>query len=385
MLYDLVPLPIRYRDNSEISSIIPIFRGSDTLDDLEWIGWEMEPGLIQRLGCRKYKTVEIYGKDTIERTFVSKEPLDLNKPWWTSTEQIMPIYQKTFRSSDLNTIQTIKYLNGITGMLQLTGVQVCNTKTIHTEILQSIQTSIYQNPKCDAVLMDRDHPLHHITVGDDEKNLDNYIRVQEMRHDPDEMLEMRCSVDWIPAVKDDPYLERFIHADQLTLNEIHLARSLDYGVSMCSIIQAITHPLFDPKEEDVLYGEEDPNKRWPFLRVLILLQTIPATDYNISLTLKNNQVIQQQIEYYNRYKGYGYPNESPDQRYYTDMLFEAFARWKWSHLLQHIREDHPVTKITIQRNWLDEAYILIEYEDGTQQKYYIDFTMYQIASISIMS
>ena len=385
MLYDLVPLPIRYRRNSEISSIIPVFHGVSTMDDLDWVGWRLEPDSVQQIGCHKYKTVEIYGQDTIERTFITHEPLDLKKPWWTSTEQIMPVYQKTFRSNNLDTIQTVKYLNGITGMLQLTGVQVCNTKTIHTEILRAVQTSIYQNPKCDAVFMDRDHPLHHISIGDDEKNLDTYIQTKAMHSDPSDLLEMRYCVDWLPEVKEDPYLERFIHADQLTLNEIHLIRSLDYGIPMCSIVQSTICPLFDPTETDVSYGEDDINKRWPFLRVLILLQTIPATDYTISISLKNNRVVDQHAEYYNRYKGYGYPNQSSDQRYYTDMLFEAFARWKWSHLLEHTKADHPVAKLTIQRNWLDEVYILIEYEDGTQQKYYIDFTMYQLASISIMS
>ena len=386
MLYDLIPLPIRYRKGSEITSIIPIFNGSMQMDDVDWVGWKLEPDVIQQVGCHKYKTVEIYGNDTIERTFVSKEPLDINGSWWNSKDQIFPIYQRTFRSSNLDTIQTIKYLNGITGILQLTGMQVCNTETVHTRVLRYVQTSIYQNPKCNAVLMNRNHPLHHLVVGDDEKNLDVYTQVSAMRQDPREMLELKHCIDWLPVIKDDPYLERFLLADQLSLNEIHLIRGLDYGIPMCSVIQSTIHPLFDPTDDDVMYGEDDPDKRWSFLQMVIILQNIPATDYSIEITLKNNHVVDQRIECYNRYKGYGYPKTSSDQTYYTDILFEAFARWRWTHLIRHLKNDHQaVTKFTIQKNWMDEAYILIEYEDGEQQKYYIDFTMYQIGSISIMS
>ncbi len=384
MLYDIVPIPLRYREGSEIDNIIPIFSNEEELDEVEWVGWHLDVDAIIRCGCYKYKTVEISGYDTIERTFVTQQPIDLNGRWWESDEPIFPIMQKTFRSNDLNTIQTIKYLDGITGILQLTGVQVCNTKSMHTEILQAVQSSIYQDPRLERILRDQEHPIHKIIIGDDETNLDTYLQAITMKNDPQSMRTIEYVCNWLPEIRLDPWLKRFL-INGASLKEINLSRSIDFGTPMCSTISATIVPPFDPSDDDVIYQEENPDRKWAFLQMVVLLQTIAATDYSIHIKLTNNKITECKKEFYNRYKGFGYPCISQDQDYYASMLFEALARWHWSHLLTHTRVDHPVAEILIQRNWLDEAYIQIKYEDGEESRYYIDFTMFQIASISVMS
>ena len=68
MLYDIVPIPIRYREGGEIDNVIPIFSNEEMLDDVEWVGWYLDVDAIIRCGCYKYKTVEINGFKTGELT-----------------------------------------------------------------------------------------------------------------------------------------------------------------------------------------------------------------------------------------------------------------------------------------------------------------------------
>lgn len=382
MLYDLVPLPNRYESDATISSVVPIFGDSENMDDVHWYGWELDATSLLSSGCSKYKTVEICGRHVIERMFVTMEPIDLKKRWWTSDVKIQPIYQKTHTGTSLHDVQTIKFLDGITGFLQMSGIGLCCPRTIHSLILRAATNSLYWSPKVDQVSRNLNHIVHKCIFGDDATNVDILERVLGMRNDPHYVAELPYICDFIPECSVDPSTRLFLKED-ISLKDLKDIKAIDFGVPMCSVISSEIEPPFDPAGKDVKYGEEETDRRWAFLLLLHALDRVEATDYHLRITLEHNVCRESEYELYNRYVGIGSRISPKMDKYHIDEVFNAFARWYW-HDLTKPPMNNDVVSIDITKNWLDEAYIEIRHSDDIVDQYYIDFTMYAGGSLCVM-
>lgn len=382
MLYDLVPIPSRYQSDAKFSSVVPVFSDGERMDDIHWYGWDVDIVALMSAGFHKYKTVEVVGNNVIERMFITSEPIDLKKRWWTSDIQINGIYQKMHQGSSLANVKTVKFLNGITGVLQMTGIGLCCPRTIHSHILRAVCNSLYWNPKAEALMRNLDHIIHKCIFGHDSTNVDVLERVLGMRSDPRYVSELPYICDYIPEHEVDPFTKVFLQ-DDIKLKDLKTIRALDFGVPMCSVISAEIEPPFDPAGEGVKYGEEDVDRRWGFMTLVQALGMIEATDYHLHITLDKNIVSDHKYELYNRYKGIGSQQSATMDQYHIDEVFNAFARWYW-HDLTKPPMNNTVVEIDITKNWLDEAYIEIKHSDDFVDQYYIDFTVYAVASLCVM-
>lgn len=382
MLYDLVPIPNRYQTDAMVSSVVPVFGDEEKMDEIHWYGWDLDAVAMTSSGFHKYKTVELSGPYVIERMFVTKEPIDLKKRWWTSNQEIYPIYQNMHRGTSLDQIQTVKFLNGITGALQLSGIGICCPRTIHSHILRAVSNSLYWSEQAERFSKNLNHILHKCIFGDDVTNVDVLERVKGMRSDPRYVAELPYICDYIPEHQVDPSTRIFLQ-EEVTLEALHKIRALDFGCPMCSVISAEIEPPFDPAGENVKYCEAEPDRRWAFLAFVHAMERIEATDYHLKIKLDHNQVVDREYELYNRYKGIASKQSPENDQYHIDELFNSFARWYW-HDLTRPPMNTDVVEIDITKNWLDEAYVAIKHNDDLVDQYYIDFTMYAIGSLSVM-
>lgn len=389
MLYDIVPMPFRYQRPAEISSVVPVFRDEDGIDDVRCYGWDVDVVALKSCGLQKYKTVEISGNSVVERVFCTTEPIDLSKKWWTSDISVMPVVQRIYEGTELNGIKTAKFLHGITDVLRTTGIDLCCPRTIHDHILRTVTHSPYWTTEAQRILRNPDHIAHSCVFGDDVTNVDVLERVKSMRHDPDYLVELPYIREYIPDVKTDPFTRMF-SKENVNLTDLKSICALNFGVPMCSVMVASMELPFDITGSDVKYGESDPDKRWGFLMFLRAVEEIEATDFAVTLEIErkheagNPSVTKTVVnvsdsEMYNRYKGYGtvkYINP-----YHVDELLNMFSRWYWHDL--GISTRFEKLKIRITRNWLDEVFIEVD-RDGSVDRYYVDLTMYAIGSLGVM-
>ena len=140
MLYDIVPLPLRYRKGAEISSLVP-YIDNGSCDDMHSLGWEVSIDAITASGFSKYKTLDVIGNVVLERVFFTEKPIDLEKSWWTSTDTVYPLYQTGYGGSEATT--TVRYLAGSMAVLATQDDTPKAINSIHTHILCTLQKSVY--------------------------------------------------------------------------------------------------------------------------------------------------------------------------------------------------------------------------------------------------
>lgn len=374
MLYDIVPLPLRFRKGAELSSLVP-YIDNGSCDDMHSLGWEISIDAIMSSGFSKYKTLDVIGNIVLERVFFTEKPIDLSKSWWSSTDTVYPLYQTGYGGPTSDT--TVRYLAGSMAVLATQDDVPTAINSIHTCVLCALKKSVYWTDDITQMLKNPSLPIHQLVIGNERNNLNLLSDAKDLPQCPEYYMSKAVCGEWVPKVQIDPLTQTFL-SKTMCLNDLNKFKSKCFGIPMCSVLTVDIEQPFDPKEEDVLYGELDVDKRDGFLMLLSDIENVDATDYYIEMTFNNKKVVKTQGEFFNRYKGISSRFATVDGM--TEMII-GVQRWQWKSLNG---ETNSLKEVKIAKYWTDEVYITLVWEDGSSTKYYIDLVLYNSISRCVL-
>ena len=381
MLYDIVPIPMRYKNGDTISTVIPLFNydSDNQTDNINWLGTEIpiDDDICENIF--KYKTIELVNDKTIERMFFTTEEIDFKKPWWTSDMKIYPVYARSWSHINPDKIMINRYVNGINEMLGEIAPTPCNPCTIE-EKAKDIVKKVIPIPK------EKVQP--EIMNGDDFANvnmLSTAIDIYNNRRylSRNSIEELQRFFNSIPTIEknfdDDRYIDPTIK-----LCSLKTIKKQDFGIPMCSVIPACINPLFEDMD-NVCCGEDDQDLRASFLDICNKIEFLGCTDFGLKICYDSLKDINVWVEAYSRYMGYS-DRLTKNKMFMkqVDVIVQMLTKFMFKKLV--LNGKARIIGIKVQKSWTDEIFIETLYFENNKEKYlryYIDLAMYCLGSISL--
>lgn len=382
MLYDVIKIPLRLPEYTEINTTCPIFLHGDT-DDCSVFG-----RVFQIPKLRKYKSIEIYGTRTIERTLLSEEDLDFTKKWWTCTDRMIPISFKIYNHT-LKRCRICRYLDGIEEALGHTtwdGI----TNTIHKETLEAAAKLLYRQRQfktVDAiqqVLHNPVEPVHYLINGNDRVNIKKLSRLQEYLICGINRLDLTAQYidifpkNCLPNLYFEDLGNQIAIQEKPTWSQFGNIRVPTFGATGCQHLVDSIPQLFTV-DKTTVFNVEDIGKHesWDCHELLNELESMYYTDVSAYLEFDEQKVVKtNQVELGSRYLGYA----EKDEDYLTSSAqIKSLLQQCWLNTI-------PTTgpgKLRLYKNWAEEVFLEVTTGNHTK-RYYADLVMYNLGCLSLI-
>lgn len=381
MLYDIMPIPMRYEKGDTISTLLPLFNyDSDAqTDNINWLGTEIP---IDDDICKnifKYKTIELINDRTIERMFFTTEEIDFKKSWWTSDMKIYPVYARSWSHVDQNSIMINRYVNGIHEMLGEIAQTPCNVCTIEEkakDIVKKVIPIAKEKEQQELINGDDYSNVNMLSTAIDIYNNRRYLS----RNSIEELQKFFKSIPTIEKNFDD---DRYIDP-AVKLCSLKTIKKQDFGIPMCSVIPTFINPLFESME-DVCYGEDNMDLKSQFLDICNKIEFLGCTDFGLKISYDALNDINVWVEAYSRYMGYS--DRLTKNKLFmkqVDYIVNLLSKWFFKKVILNSKA-RPIG-IKVQKSWTDEIFIEALYFENNKEKYYrcyIDLAMYCLGTISL--
>ena len=282
---------------------------------------------------------------TVERIFVTEEPLDLNLRWWTSPAKIYPIQKKVWSRLDPVFGYTFKYVCGISEMIEeqmgLGRVLPASLETLRGHdidraelsmfnvILPSLDSDVYGGTGYGSWTMNPDH-------------LDTWT-------DPDIRL---CESSIVRGTR------------------------LDNKAAQ-SVIDTATEPFF---AKDITVSVNPINNSWAMYDFLMSINdlAVPVVKVFIDLVNGNHRVILE-----TPYNGYGDLNQCRQYPIVRDKLIQRGCK-----AIKEAFEDRQVTRLAVSKLWSEEIYMTAYVEcpgrsSSIDINYYVDLPMLMVGTVGL--
>lgn len=384
MLYDILKLPDRVPEFTEIETILPYFEQWSNIEDNVVYG-----RIFQTPQVVKYKTIELCGNTSIERIFTTDEEIDFKKSWWKSGMNIIPLSFKIFDHSRFSS-NTYRYVEGIERLLTR-GNWDGRAKPIHLEeldvarrVLRS-QKQIHTVRELGKVRRNVRHPIHKLFSGNDLLNVGELQMLREydwngiMEDDLHGQYVHIFPSMWMPNLNFNDALTQICSKEDPVLSDIAKIRTRSFGVTASNMMMSGYEEPFTCDGNTLAYYEEQDDARWSFHVLMQWLEQSPYTDMSADITFRGHSVLKKKIELYSRY--FGITNYQKLDNSYDNTI---------QRLIQHlgcwISELFPALgeySVSLRKNWLEEVFIELKI-GGKVSHYYIDLVMYGLGNLSLL-
>lgn len=386
MLYDIVPIPFRYKGGDTLDNILPLFNYNeeDMSDNIVWLGNQVPISDDITKNVFKYKTIELVNDKTIERVFMTTEPIDFKKQWWTSDIKIYPIHATSWEHHNPNSVRVNRYVQSINDMMSNISTSTCCPCTIEEKAIGYIKKAM---------------PYHADNIKPNDTEIASASDYQNIR-----MLSQAIDIannrryfergdygEFQRFLKSVPEIERMFYDDTLTKPEVYLKdmktiKRYDFGIPMCSVVMSSINTLFEI-DKTVKYSEDNTDLKAIFFEICNGIEILPCTDLGLKISYLDNKNIDIWVEAYNRYMGYSdrLPKD-PGFKNALDVIIKKLTKWQFKVLL-NISPKASIVGIKIQKSWTNELFIETMYFENNKEKYlryYVDLTMFNLGCISLM-
>lgn len=372
MIYDLIELPMR-NVSGELSSIMPRFCYNNGMDAVDWYGRSVDLSMIRNV-VHKYKSIEPIGNMTIERIFMTTDPIDFTKSWTTANIEIYPIMYKVFKYPHTPSCEVYRYLNGTNNILGNID-QYEEMQTIDNKLMKMLFPY-----GCDDCLPK--HTLNmipHVAYGDDEVNLVNFTTMKEFMEGGDNgeaffYVESPMSVEnMFPPIPSDPTENIFLRDMKVSNLKPLVTTQCTNGIFRKNIS---TENIPFEINNQTMFNEDCDTYRWALHRLIHLLESSVYTDMNIKLIFENQHRTKSTTNMYSRYIGLS-SMQIPGAKRAIGEIVECLR--KWACITSHCT---PIS-VELWKNWLEEIFITVKTPKGINN-YYFDIATYSLTNLSFV-
>lgn len=370
MIYDLIELPMR-KVSGELSSVLPRFISLPGIEDVDWYGRTIRLDGIQS-GMHKYKSIEPMGSMTIERMFMTDEPIDFKKKWQTANINIYPIMFKVFKYPLTSRCEVYRYLNGSTNVL---GNIDCYPE------LQTLNSRL-ANLVCpygfgDVFDTRASKLIPHVISGNDDRNLSTFATMKEFLSDENDgffYTEAPMSFeDMFPAIPKD-------HTEDLFLRDIKVSNlkpllAPQVGTGIFRNVMAYVPTPFEITQQTV-FNEECEMYRWCLHDLIQELERSVYTDMHFLIEFKDQHKVTYKHEVMSRYIGLSANNIHGTKSVITDIV-EMLRKWAC------MTSSGTPSRVELWKNWAEEIFISITV-NGITTNYYFDIVTYSLTNLSFV-
>lgn len=369
MIYDIIELPMR-DVSGELSSILPRFKQCFGGDDVDWYGRTISLDGI-RNGLHKYKSIEPSGPMTIERMFMTTEPIDFKKKWHTAQIELFPIMYKVYRYPYTANCEVYRYLNGTMNVL---GSIDCFSEM--QTIGNCLVKSVYPYGLGDSVSQRTKRLIPHIARGCDSKNLSQFntmyefVQGDENCYFVDQPITVNDMFSEYPAdTAEDLYLKDIKVSDLKPI----ITPQCDNGIFRKTM--TVCKTPFDINSTTI-FNEECDLYRWCLHELIQNIEASVYTDMHIVLTYRDQRKVSAQIDMFSRYVGFSH-NTIPGEEKQKSTIVELLRKWAG------LTSGCTPTSVELWKNWAEEIFISVKSPNGNRN-YYFDITTYSLTNLSFV-
>ena len=344
MLHELVLLPGRCYDGYALSTEVPLFSSIDSSwpDDYTIIGDVIDQDSI---GLFKYKAVETFGSNVIERIILSHEPIETHvRGWWDADINVAVIQTKYFTDLGTGLVRNIKSIRSVMQRYNLGRDNIYSkvAKMYNLRKLSKISSTFIPNTDTSVVT----------------GFLDLYSSIGGDRNGVKYMPILYGDVLMVPPLSIEHTGEELVDLKRLT-------RFINKPSVTDTVIQEQVDriiPVFDVEEEEY-YSSVDHN--WTLLELLYQLNGSGYTSIHLNHNTNGFKT---------KAKGESYKGIKDDLKYIST-LFELWIR-------ELIRSKSiPVKIALLDKTYSEEVFIELTHSDGSTTRYYFDLVLFILGTI----
>ncbi|MBR1987886.1 MAG: hypothetical protein IKA36_02480 [Clostridia bacterium] len=369
MIYDLIELPMRNM-TGELSSVIPRFVHLPGIEDIDWYGRTIRLDGI-RQGLHKYKSIEPIGNMTIERMFMTDEPIDFRKTWQTANINIYPIMYKVYKQPYLVECEVYRYLNGTLNVL---GNIDCYSEL---QTLNNRLASVMFPFGGDFVHEHTRKMIPHVAYGNDDLMLSNYSTMRDFMNSTDDgffYVESPLAIEDIftPIPKD--------YTEDMFLRDIKLSQLKPLFTQQCNngIYRNVMSYIPTPFEitKDTIFSEDYEMYRWCLHELIQAVERLVYTDLYIRIDYTEQHKVSAKYDVYSRYIGTS-PSHVPGTKEAMSSIIESLRKWAG------LTSGCTPVKVELWKNWAEEIFVSIVTPSKTTH-YYFDIITYSLTNLSFV-
>lgn len=344
MLYELVLLPGRCYDGYALSTEVPLFSSIDSSwpDACTIVGDVIDQDSI---GLFKYKAVETFGSNVIERIILSHEPIETHvRGWWEANINVAVIQTKYFTSLGVHLVRNIKSIRSVMQISNLGRGNIYSklAKSYNLEKLSKLSSTFIPNSDTSIVGFIEPSCYGYNVDKESKKCIHNLYR--DVEHIP------QLSIEHIrDEIVDLKKLTRFINKP--TATDTATQEQVDRIV-----------PRFDMEEEEY-YSSVDYS--WTLLE---LLHQLNGSGYT-SIYLNCNTHL-----FKTKSKGESYRGVKDDLRK-VSVLFELWLREMMKS------KSTPIKQAILDKTYSEEVFIELTCDDDSKIRYYFDLVLFILGTI----
>lgn len=369
MIYDLFELPMR-NVSGELSSVLPRFQYLSGIDDVNWYGRTLDLNYLKQ-DIHKYKSIEPIGNMTIERIFMTHEPIDFKKKWFTSNMDIQPIMYKVYKQPFTAECDVYRYLNGSVNILGSIDGD-CELQSINNRLIH--QLFPYGHEGC--VNPHTSHMLPHVVTGNDNINLSNYATMHEFMEHEEAFPYVEAPLDLIDLFPTYPNDK----TDELFIRDIKLSNLKPLVTNQCQngIFRNVMNHVATPFEinQSTLFNEDCENYRWVLHDLIQSIERSVYTDMYLCVEFRTQHKVVAHTDLFSRYIGLT-KSSVPGAKRAIENIVELLRKWA------NLTSGGTLIKIELWKNWAEEIFIQIK-TDKNVSTYYFDIPTYSLANLSFV-
>ena len=378
MLQELVRLPHRDESNYVMDTSVYLFNNNykEMYEHLDIYG---RPTIGNSAGWNmfdKFKSIELYGNDIVERLLMVNDDIDFQKPWWTSESiKIFAVLQSKYFDRNTKRTYVAKHNTGIAwcveeGMLETSDGE----KPIYNLYDQFLYTLSLLSPK-GSVLNNVSPKLLYHSTNDDirlvntlskyEFNTDEFLNLDYNKHSVNEYEKICGSLQNMSNLVLDKGIEPWVPVKRFVnpMSNVGLM-SRNYQDYVNSL-----NPLFEPYDTQYSSSVE---YSWSLLELLYKLNESYYTNVRMDYSAKGDTVSIEGLNIYDRRLN---PLTSENR-----LLSIVFKNW----ILEIIKSGRLVVdKVKLIKLPTEEVFINLYQGGKIVYRHYFDLVYFIIGSIAI--
>lgn len=365
MLYELVELPRRCMDSYPVSTEVLMFSDINMKydDNPSVYGYQIEGGhALKNADMYKYKSIEWLDNNVVERLMVSDEPVETNRKWWLSRQNVVVLQTKVFMGNDACVIKNVEGILGCGRYGRETSPtrQPFNMYDNFLGRLLAYTNLDVKSPRLfPRLIPDTDIDLVTVVQQCDY----DWMKFLRQGFDINECTKYKGGID--RAVETmacrftDPQVELREFMSQVRIPNVMSGTYQD--------LVDITKPMFQPDDVGFISSVE---YSWTLLELLYRFNRAPATSIGIVYNAAGRHP--PKVETKSVYR----KDIAMDTKHIERLFME------WVGMLVHSGVT-PIDKVKLMKTWSEEVFVEIHFQKRVVRRYYFDMVPVIIGTIAL--